>query len=329
MARAVGREDGYKFKKGTSRSKHLKQNQDDKPKKWSKTTSEERINRLKQIIMTEKELEKSMKIKEQRRSKAEMIKNFSLCDTLSTEIRGLIKEKHVLENERKVLQRKESQSKWFLKRKSALQTEGEKRNEQILLKRKPVSMTLESMWSRKKEVCSTIFDGQQVSSMANDVVCLSSVVPRATPNQAEDDGDIEVLSPPVTSVTPNQAENDRDVEVLSPLVTSVKQNQAEDDRDIEVLFLPVTSVTPNQAHEDDRDIEILSPPVTSVTPNQAEDDGDIEVLSTPVTSVTPNKAEDDREIEVLSPPVTSVTPNKAEDKGHKTSTEIEASAQDF
>lgn len=112
MARAVGREDGYKFKKGTSRSKHLKQNQDDKPKKWSKTTSEERINRLKQIIMTEKELEKSMKIKEQRRSKAEMIKNFSLCDTLSTEIRGLIKEKHVLENERKVLQRKESQSKW-------------------------------------------------------------------------------------------------------------------------------------------------------------------------------------------------------------------------
>jgi hypothetical protein len=62
--------------------------------------------------MTEKELEKSMKIKEQRRSKAEMIKNFSLCDTLSTEIRGLIKEKHVLENERKVLQRKESQSKW-------------------------------------------------------------------------------------------------------------------------------------------------------------------------------------------------------------------------
>ena len=306
MARAVVREDGYKFKKGTSRSKHLKQNQDDKPKKWSKTTSEERINRLKQITMTEKELEKSMKIKEQRRSKAEMIKNFSLCDTLSTEIRGLIKEKHVLENERKVLQRKES--KWFLKRKSALQTEGEKRNEQILLKRKPVSMTLESMWSRKKEVCSTIFDGQQVSSMANDVVCLSSVV---------------------TSVTPNQAENDRDVEVLSPLVTSVKQNQAEDDRDIEVLFLPVTSVTPNQAHEDDRDIEILSPPVTSVTPNQAEDDGDIEVLSTPVTSVTPNKAEDYREIEVLSPPVTSVTPNKAEDKGHKTSTESEASAQDF
>jgi predicted phosphatase len=247
--------------------------------------------------MTEKELEKSMKIKEQRRSKAEMIKNFSLCDTLSTEIRGLIKEKHVLENERKVLQRKESQSKWFLKRKSALQTEGEKRNEQILLKRKPVSMTLESMWSRKK-----------VSSMANDVVCLSSVVPRATPNQAEDDGDIEVLSPPVTSVTPNQAENDRDVEVLSPLVTSVKQNQAEDVRDIKVLFLPVTSVTPNQVHEDDRDIEILSPPVTSVTPNQAEDDGDIEVLSTPVTSVTPNKAED---------------------KGHKTSTESEASAQDF
>ncbi|CAB3981628.1 Hypothetical predicted protein [Paramuricea clavata] len=275
--------------------------------------SEERINRLQQITMTEKELEKSMKIKEQRRSKAEMIKNFSLCDTLSTEIRGLIKEKHVLENERKVLQRKESQPKWFLKRKSALQTEGEKRNEQILLKRKPVSMTLESMWSRKKEVCSTIFDGQQASLMANDVVCLSSVVPRATPNQAEDDGDIEVLSPPVTSVTPNQAENDRDVEVLSAPVTSVTPNQAEDDRDVKVLSPLVTRVTPNKA-EDDREIEVLSPPVTSVTPNQAhEDDRDIEVLSPPVTSVTPNEAEDDGDIEVLSTPVASVTPNKAED----------------
>ncbi len=145
MARAKVREDGFCFKKGASRSKLANVDGDDLPKKQPKICSDDRRSRLDQIEKTQSELEQSIKIKEQRRDKAGRIKDFTLCDTLSTEIRALLKEKHILENEKRILTRKESQANWYAKKKSQSNSRiGKKSGKSATSTSSP---TLESLWS--------------------------------------------------------------------------------------------------------------------------------------------------------------------------------------
>ena len=169
MARTKVREDGFNFKKGVSRSKFSKVDGDDVPKKRPKSTSDERRGRLEQIDKAQSEIEKSIKIKEQRRSKAESVKDFALCDTLSTEIRGLLKEKHILENERKVLNRKESQAKWFTKKRSQGKNEKSENSS---------SATLDSLWSKRKETSSSATTSTTTPVLSNEdinhIECTSS-----------------------------------------------------------------------------------------------------------------------------------------------------------
>ena len=183
MARTKVREDGFNFKKGVSRSKFSKVDGDDVPKKRPKSTSDERRGRLEQIDKAQSEIEKSIKIKEQRRSKAESVKDFALCDTLSTEIRGLLKEKHILENERKVLNRKESQAKWFTKKRSQGKNEKSENSS---------SATLDSLWSKRKETSSSATTSTTTPVLSNEdinhIECTSSA---AISTMANDNPDLK------------------------------------------------------------------------------------------------------------------------------------------
>lgn len=183
MARTKVREDGFNFKKGVSRSKFSKVDGDDVPKKRPKSTSDERRGRLEQIDKAQREIEKSIKIKEQRRSKAESVKDFALCDTLSTEIRGLLKEKHILENERKVLNRKESQAKWFTKKRSQGKNEKSENSS---------SATLDSLWSKRKETSSSAATSTTTPVLSNEdinhIECTSSA---AISTMANDNPDLK------------------------------------------------------------------------------------------------------------------------------------------
>ena len=183
MARTKVREDGFNFKKGVSRSKFSKVDGDDVPKKRPKSTSDERRGRLEQIDKAQSEIEKSIKIKEQRRSKAESVKDFALCDTLSTEIRGLLKEKHILENERKVLNRKESQAKWFTKKRSQGKNEKSENSS---------SATLDSLWSKRKETSSSAATSTTTPVLSNEdinhIECTSSA---AISTMANDNPDLK------------------------------------------------------------------------------------------------------------------------------------------
>lgn len=189
MARTKVREDGFNFKKGVSRSKFSKVDGDDVPKKRPKSTSDERRGRLEQIDKAQSEIEKSIKIKEQRRSKAESVKDFALCDTLSTEIRGLLKEKHILENERKVLNRKESQAKWFTKKRSQGKNENEKKSEKS---ENSSSATLDSLWSKRKETSSSAATSTTTPVLSNEdinhIECTSSA---AISTMANDNPDLK------------------------------------------------------------------------------------------------------------------------------------------
>ena len=98
-----------------------------------------------QIEKTQGEIEQSIKIKEQRRDKAGKIKDFALCDTLSTEIRALLKEKHILENEKRSLTRKESKANWYAKKKFQSNSRIGKKSGKSATSMS--SATLESLWS--------------------------------------------------------------------------------------------------------------------------------------------------------------------------------------
>ncbi|CAB3988899.1 Hypothetical predicted protein [Paramuricea clavata] len=150
MARTKVREDGFCYKKGASRSKLAEVDGSDIPTKRPKTTSDERRSRLEELEKAQNEIEKSIKIKEQRRSKAESIKDFALCDKLSTEIRGLLREKHVHENEKKDFKQEGIPSKLVCKEKARKQEQAERGKSP-----KSSSATLDSLWSKQTNVSCT------------------------------------------------------------------------------------------------------------------------------------------------------------------------------
>lgn len=121
--------EGYKFVKGKSRAKGC----EDQPTKRVKTTKDDRaeyIKLLNQDISTKKE---QIRYKEQRVGMAKNSKNWELCDKLTGEISKLRKETFELEQEFKLMQRKQSQSLWYEKSKSKKKVEGKKNDKMIHL----------------------------------------------------------------------------------------------------------------------------------------------------------------------------------------------------
>ena len=177
QAREKARESGYLFKKGSSRSKGtLSEKSNTVPSaKRSNTTSDERKNRLLQIDEEMAELKKSLQIKEARRNKAQVLKDFGLCDKLSTEIRSLVSRKQILENEIKIIKRKEEQSKWYRKKRKGSQvSQHDEQSKRIKGKASKVgqTVTLEEAWSNVNVRTSTVDKSQapeDVVDVDNDI----------------------------------------------------------------------------------------------------------------------------------------------------------------
>ena len=170
-ARGKVREDGFKFKKGLSRSKSVTDTSDGKKNELTvksvKTSSYDRKHRLEQIEKELDETQKAIKIKEHRRNKAQSVKNFSLCDTLSTEIRSLLSEKGTLEQEQRILKRKEGQSNWYLKGKCKKVSSNSKANNTS--NKRSHTATISNSWSKfpKKETCTQVVPSSSKSENSN------------------------------------------------------------------------------------------------------------------------------------------------------------------
>ena len=132
-------------------------------------------NRLLQIDEEMAELKKSLQIKEARRNKAEVLKDFGLCDKLSTEIRSLVSRKQILENEIKIIKRKEEQSKRYRKKRIGSQvSQHDEQSKRIKGKASKVgqTVTLEEAWSNVNVRTSTVDKSQapeDVVDVDNDI----------------------------------------------------------------------------------------------------------------------------------------------------------------
>lgn len=123
QAQSKVKDEGYKFKKGFSRSSQgssgssSEGKQSDNGKTEKKVLAEER----RQDIATNQALLKStedhIRLKQLRISKLKTMGDFKRCDAVSVELRELFKEKGRIESQLAVLQRKESKSHWYMKKK--------------------------------------------------------------------------------------------------------------------------------------------------------------------------------------------------------------------
>ena len=80
-----------------------------------KTSAEERQSRI--LKESLKEIDAQINFKTQRRDRAQTVKEWKVCDNLTTEIRKIFKGRADLEAELKILERKNQQSQWYRKRK--------------------------------------------------------------------------------------------------------------------------------------------------------------------------------------------------------------------
>jgi hypothetical protein len=180
LAREKVRESGFKFKKGASRSKlavptTATADSQETPHKRLKSTANERKHRLHQIQEELTELDKALKMKELRRNKAENVKNFMLCNTLSTEIRALLKEKRILENEKKVILRKERQADWYSNNKTTKTKQVEKGKISGQSKKSGEgSLTLAAAWSKMKQKSGETPETAENSDKQDDILEISS-----------------------------------------------------------------------------------------------------------------------------------------------------------
>jgi hypothetical protein len=109
------RKDGYVFKKGFSRSKC---NQQTSPSLQPKNTlSDDRRTRILKITEQLQVINDQIVVKEKRKSKAEQVKDYQLCDRLLNEKKQLLSEKRTVESEMKLLQCKEQKSTWYYSKK--------------------------------------------------------------------------------------------------------------------------------------------------------------------------------------------------------------------
>ena len=115
-AKEIVRNGNYQFKKGYSRSKHATdqttKGASSVPRRQN-TCSDDRKARIVQLTEQIKEVKHQIAVKEKRKVKAESVHDYLLCDRMSTEKRKLLSEQATLENELKLIQRKEQKSHWY------------------------------------------------------------------------------------------------------------------------------------------------------------------------------------------------------------------------
>ena len=115
-AKEIVRNGNYQFKKGYSRSKHATDQTTKEPSsvpRRQNTCSDDRKARIVQLTEQIKEVKHQIAVKEKQKVKAESVHDYLLCDRMSTEKRKLLSEQATLENELKLIQRKEQKSHWY------------------------------------------------------------------------------------------------------------------------------------------------------------------------------------------------------------------------
>ena len=118
-------ESGYAYRKGKSRSKSFGNGVEETRVKRVKTSTDERTARMKAIKEELHDLKDRLSFKRKRIEAAESSKNYKLCDQLSEEMGELNKTKRLLEMEKNVLERKESKSHRYFKRKSRRESDSD------------------------------------------------------------------------------------------------------------------------------------------------------------------------------------------------------------
>ena len=107
--------------KGCTSSKEL-----EKQLKRKNTVAEERKKALDNSRKLLKSTEDQIHLKELRINKLKSANEFKKCDDVSSELRALLKEKGQLDLQIAALERKESKSKWYKKRKSSSESQTKK-----------------------------------------------------------------------------------------------------------------------------------------------------------------------------------------------------------
>ena len=117
LARIKVDDDGYIYKHGKSRSKHLYSESDTTTSsgsvKQAKTTETERLQRIAYVEETMNDIKKQIGFKEKRRDQLTNVHNYGECEKISDEISSLKKNRFELRAEQSKLQRQQQQCEWY------------------------------------------------------------------------------------------------------------------------------------------------------------------------------------------------------------------------
>ena len=133
------REQGYRFVKGKSRSKHTPNPDESSPPpskrpKVNETIRNKKITELQEDV---KDLKDRLSYKEKQRDQATQSMNYKLCDQLTEEMTSVKKQLRQVERELSEWTRKQNKSQWYLQRKknqnSSTSTPGDSESDDSVL----------------------------------------------------------------------------------------------------------------------------------------------------------------------------------------------------
>ena len=124
LSREKVHEDGYQYRKGTSRSKklHLSSDEQSAPKR-PKISEDIRLRRISELQEDIKDATDQIQIKEKRRDIAATAHQYKDCDRLTSQISLLRQKMRERKSELAQLQKKQRKSTWYRKKRSASDTD--------------------------------------------------------------------------------------------------------------------------------------------------------------------------------------------------------------
>ena len=167
---------GYNFVKGFSRgsSGESSGEQRNKRKKVDKDERQKEIKSTKEVIDN---INEQLKFKQLRLEKHKSLKEYGKCDTISEEIRKLMKEKKIQEKQLSLLGKKEEKSNWYHK----------KRKNQVKMTDKTVGTnkgtkekSLLKLWKSDSSVSSNANDSEDTVTLSSDNELIMTSIVRSS-----------------------------------------------------------------------------------------------------------------------------------------------------
>ena len=173
-AKEVVRNGNYQFKKGFSRSKHARDQTskvaNNVPSRQN-TCSDDRRARIVQLTEQIKEVEHQIMVKEKCKVKPESVHDYLLCDRMSSEKRKLLQEQATVENELKLIQRKEKKSQWYHQKPTTGKTTP-KSNEISSKNKNQSQQNLRTIFTSSYEAPKSVFESPIVIDKENVITSL-------------------------------------------------------------------------------------------------------------------------------------------------------------